>query len=361
MTTIGMYIGTNNDQTKQLHEKQPWDRYTSKYTVEGFGSAALPSSVTDQYNVVRTTPRNPQGPFSRIYAAIRDGQEYLRNNDPDILLQLMRTPTHAPGISIIGRIYGVPVITRYSGDGFNVYKAQSGFSRLALYSFSNHIGRIPLELSDKMIALGPYTKRLLTDRGFDPADIKIIPIEIQMGGMFSPPEDIQEIREQLDLPLDGEIVFYSGRLTEMKGMEFMIEVMNQTLQKSNSIFFVLGGKGPYKSKIEEQFSTETVYCPGHIQYDNIHLYYKAADVYVHPSPYEGLPLSIIEALKCETPVLARDAGDISFVTPNIVSTSTEMANRILDREWSNEWLHRDEFDTELNKRKFEDMVEDVIS
>lgn len=360
MTTIGMYIGTQNDQTKQLHEKQPWAKYTSDYTVEAFGSASLPSSVKEHYNVVRTTPRNPDGPFSRIYAAIRDGQEYLKNHDPDVLLQLMRTPTHAPGISIIGLIYDIPVITRYSGDGFNIYKARKGFSRVALYSFSNFIGRIPLELSAKMIALGPYTKKLLIDRGFDPDDIKIIPIEIQMDGMFSAPSDIQETRNEVDLPLDKDIILYSGRLTELKGMEFMIEVMEQTLQKSDSVLFVLGGEGPYRTQINNQFSSETVCCPGYIPYEDIHLYYKAADAYVHPSPFEGLPLSILEALKCETPVIAREAGDISFVTPNIVSTSSEMANRILNREWSSEWLHKSEFDTNRNKQKFEKMVEEIL-
>lgn len=56
---------------------------------------------------------------------------------------------------------------------------------------------------------------------------------------------------------------------------------------------------------------ENIYCLG--EASNAHFYLKYADVFILPSNYEGLPISILEALSYSVPAVASDVGAISEV------------------------------------------------
>ena len=58
---------------------------------------------------------------------------------------------------------------------------------------------------------------------------------------------------------------------------------------------------------------EIVFCTGHI--DNIEKVHKNAQIMIHPSYGDGLPISIIEAFAYGTPVIASKIGGI----PELVS------------------------------------------
>lgn len=360
MVTIGLYIGTKNDQTNQLHKKQPWGKYLSAHTVEAFGSSVLPNEV-EYDDRIFTTSKRPDGAASRIYSAMRDCQEYLSENNPDVLLQLMRHPTHAPAVALAGRMHDVPVITRYAGDDFNSYKTKSGINRAIGFIFSNLSGRTMLRYSDKIIVLGPYTRKLLTNRGFKRSNIMIVPVCIDMNRKFTNDYKCEKIKQKLNIPEGNPLIFYSGRLTRSKGMEFLKDVITETLSSNSDSTFILAGKGPYVEYFQSQYNQNKVYCPGYIEHSRIHLYYKASDVYIHPSPYEGLPLSIMEALNCGTPVIARNAGDISFVTPNIVETPSQMSDKIIDKDWSSEWKNQSQFNMKRIQQKINSHILDVLN
>lgn len=358
MSTIGLYVGVKTDDTRQLHYKQPWDKYLNNHTVEAFGSSKLPDKIRYDQRVF-TTPRKPNGAISRIYSAVRDCQEYLSQNNPDVLLQLMRHQTYAPSVALVGNIYNVPVITRYAGDDFHSYQIKDGINKMLTWAFSNLAGRTILRYSDKIICLGPYTQNLLTNRGYSEDDTVIVPVCIDMSRNFTTNPDQTNVQATLDIAKGNPTIFYAGRLTKSKGMEFLKKVIDKSISVNSDLAFILAGRGPYRHSLESRYSEEQVYFPGHVNHMNIHSYYKHSDVYIHPSPYEGLPLSIIESLSCGTPVIARRAGDIPFVTPNIVETPSQMADRIINKQWSSEWKNKDQFRNQVIRRKIDKIITEL--
>ena len=142
-------------------------------------------------------------------------------------------------------------------------------------------------------------------------------------------------------------------------MEFLTDVIEH-VSNNSGITFLLIGDGPYRELLTERFN-EVVLAPGYVPYSEIDRYYKAADVYAHPSQYEGIPLVILEALSTSLPVIARQAGDIESVTPNVVESPEEMAHRILYEEYDAEWLNRERFTIEYQQRTIERILSQIMN
>lgn len=111
-------------------------------------------------------------------------------------------------------------------------------------------------------------------------------------------------------------VFFIGRLIEEKGILPLLEAM-PLLPKEINVY--IAGDGPLKEKIEEAAQAQrNLHFLGKI--DNIltPLYYSAADLVIVPSYEETLGRVSMEALACETPVVASSAGGIKEVVNETV-------------------------------------------
>lgn len=333
MSDIATYIGTSSDSTTQIFDKQPWTECLAQHSCVAFGSAELSEEAASELRVVRTTDRGgDHGAPKKLLASYLDTREFLKDHSPNAVIQLMRYPTHAPGVALASRQAGVPYIGRCTGDVFHGHVHHEFPRNIAVFGLSNAIGRLPVELADKMIALGPNMKAALSERGISASNVEIIPPTIDLSDRFYPVTNRESLRSSLGLPKDRKIALYTGRVTQMKGMDFLAEVVDKVASELD-IMFIVVGDGSYRHKLEERFRDEIVRTIGRVPYDRIDRYYKAADVYLHPSPHEGLPLSILEAQECGVPVIARLAGDISFVTPSVADSAEEMATILRDEKY----------------------------
>src|SRR5206468_3134089 len=61
------------------------------------------------------------------------------------------------------------------------------------------------------------------------------------------------------------------------------------------------------------WAADQVVEAGYVPDEQLPAYYSLADVYVSPSLMEGFGLTLAEALACETPVVAADAGSVAEV------------------------------------------------
>jgi len=361
MVRVGIYLGTSSDNTENIERiLLSWGEYlSSEFAVDVFGTAPLPKSSSGLFNYIKLDEEEHSTPFSKIMAVYRQTEEYILEYSPDVLIQLWKFNTHATGVACAGARYDTPTVIRYSGATFDSYQTHHGITRFGVFFLNNVVNRLlALKLCDQAIALGPNGKAELSSRGVDDDRITILPPTLDREGRFHPPEDKSALREQLGLPKDRRIALYVGRITEKKGMEFFKDVVSD-LDGLGDIQFILVGEGDLKRDFEIGFDTNRVRMIGRIPYSEIDKYYKASDLYIHPSPLEGIPLVLLEAMECGLPVIARRAGDIPFITPNVVDTSEEMASIIKNQSWSDEFLHREYFSDDFQQKTIMNMLSEI--
>ena len=104
-----------------------------------------------------------------------------------------------------------------------------------------------------------------------------------------------------------------GRLAYQKNYEFLISVFPRILEIGPNAKLVVIGEGPegdnYRAKVKQAGLEESIFFPGGI--DRAFRYLKTFDLFVLPSRYEGLSITLIEALFAGVPVLASQVGGAS--------------------------------------------------
>jgi glycosyltransferase involved in cell wall biosynthesis len=105
------------------------------------------------------------------------------------------------------------------------------------------------------------------------------------------------IRDELGIEEDCFVVGHIGRFREAKNHKYLVRIFNEILNKNPNSKLMLVGDGELRGGIEEmcrQFGIkESVIFTGARQ--NTEQYYQAMDIFVFPSIWEGLPLSVVEA------------------------------------------------------------------
>ncbi len=117
--------------------------------------------------------------------------------------------------------------------------------------------------------------------------------------------------DQLKIDLKEKFLIGSiGRLDYPKNYEFLIQIFPEILKlKENSILIIIGEGGERKKLerlIEKLNLKEKIFLIGEIK--DASKYLKGFDLFVLPSRYEGLSITLIEALFAKIPILASDVG-----------------------------------------------------
>lgn len=361
MKRVGIYLGSINDPTENIERLlYDWGEYLDdEIELEAFGSAPVPESARGHFTKQETQERTAKTPFGKVLNSYRDSVEYIIAHEPDVILSIWKYHTHAPGVAVAGWRANIPTVTRVTGDVYNEYQHYRGPKRAGVYLLDNIIGSLPPKLSDKMIALGPFEQQEVINRGISADDVVLLPPSKPQSNHFSKPVEKDIYKKEIGLPRNTPIALFVGRISDEKGMPFLAEVIRSVLPQQD-MRFVLVGEGPYMQDLKEEFG-EFVILPGQIPHNRIHLYYKSADMYVHPSAYEGIPLVILEALSCGLPVVARPAGDIPFILDesDIAVTPQEMAEWILDRPDSSNWNNMGYFTDQYQCETLQDLFSNI--
>lgn len=110
------------------------------------------------------------------------------------------------------------------------------------------------------------------------------------------PQNRNECRQRLGLPLDKFIVVCAGNFTERKGQTRVVAAIEKL--NNPSIGVVLAGRG------NEVLNSAFILYKGFVNHDNIPYYLCAADAFVIPTRWEGCCNSIIEAMACKLPIVS---------------------------------------------------------
>jgi glycosyltransferase involved in cell wall biosynthesis len=106
-----------------------------------------------------------------------------------------------------------------------------------------------------------------------------------------------------------------GRLSDEKGFNFLIEALHALRQRGADVRLVIIGEGSQRPVLEKQISAlgidDYVSLSGYVR--NAKQMIACFDVFVIPSLTEGLPISLLEAMQAQVPVVATAVGGMPEV------------------------------------------------
>jgi glycosyltransferase involved in cell wall biosynthesis len=117
--------------------------------------------------------------------------------------------------------------------------------------------------------------------------------------------------EKIKIDLKNKFLIGSiGRLDYSKNYEFLIKVFPEILKIKPEAIAIIVGEGPERKKLENLIEKtnlkEKIFLIGELK--DASKYLKAFDLFVLPSRYEGLLITLIEALFAQIPILASNVG-----------------------------------------------------
>lgn len=151
---------------------------------------------------------------------------------------------------------------------------------------------------DKFIALNPFIKDMMIQRGFNSKKISIVP-------NFS-----YEIDVKNDEKSNEEYVLYLGRLTREKGIETLLKSMD----KIDGMKLFVAGEGELKENVLSAEKSGKVKYLGFVNGDEKNSLIKNATALIVPSEwYEPFGMVAIEAMALGTPVIASEIGGLKYL------------------------------------------------
>jgi len=146
----------------------------------------------------------------------------------------------------------------------------------------------------------------------------------------------EKLRKEWGVSEDFPIILFAARITGQKQPFVMVDTIKRLYKKSQNFVIIVLGDGPdfieMKRLIKESGLENKVWCMGAVNNDEVKRYMDAADIFFLPSLYEGIALSIYEAMAKELVVVgAVVGGQIELVTPEcgyLITPSTPQTEAV---------------------------------
>lgn len=129
----------------------------------------------------------------------------------------------------------------------------------------------------------------------------------------------KEIRKNFEID-NNFVIGHVGHLANVKNQSFLINLMPGILKKRPNAKLLLLGEGEDRQKLEKQIVdldlSQNIIMTGNVT--DAHKYLSAMDVFVFPSLYEGMPLSIIEAQTNGLPCIISDSVPQDVILTDLI-------------------------------------------
>ena len=118
--------------------------------------------------------------------------------------------------------------------------------------------------------------------------------------------DKEKLRNNLGWDLSKNYIVTSGRLSQLKGWQFLLDCLIEFKKIEPNSHFVFIGDGEDKEKIFDYIKRKElindVTLTGRVNHNKLSNYLNASDLYVMGSYVEGWSTSLVEAIACAKPV-----------------------------------------------------------
>jgi len=200
-----------------------------------------------------------------------------------------------------------------------------------------HLSRIILkQVADYYITITRQMERDLTELGITTNRIIYLPNSVDVNS-FHPKGERED-----------NLLLYLGRIVPVKGLHVLLESLRYIKQSTRLVIAGPIGDFKYYQHITEQIERENregkheVTHLGTIPQQELTGLYQKASIFILPSFWEAFPVTILEALSCETPVITTPVGGNPEVIQNFengilvpvndTSKLAEAINYVLDNK-----------------------------
>lgn len=157
------------------------------------------------------------------------------------------------------------------------------------------------------IVLSELEKKIIQER-FNCADINVLPNCVDL-------KDAEDFEREPNMH-NTLTIGYLGRIAETKGMDYLLDACIQMKKKGIPFFLKIAGKEEVKDKYIPTFQKE---LGNHFIYEGVVLgetknkFLKSLDVFILPSFFEGLPMSLIECMSFGVVPITTRVGSIGEI------------------------------------------------
>lgn len=148
-------------------------------------------------------------------------------------------------------------------------------------------------------------------------------------------ECVKRVRKELSVPENALVIGHVGRFSPQKNHDFLIEIFAEVRNLEPNSYLLLVGDGELRPKIKEKVNA--LGLDGCVIFTGIRSdvpdILQAMDVFVFPSLYEGLPVTMVEAQAAGLPCVISDSipSDCDL---------TELVSRCSLKETAESWAEK---------------------
>lgn len=162
--------------------------------------------------------------------------------------------------------------------------------------------------SKHVIVPSEYVKKIVKQWNIE--ETKVI-IMKNAADIYLQKENRSLVRKELNIS-GSPILISVGRLVSWKGFNTLIELMPHIVKSHPQVKLLIIGSGPEEADLSlliRKLKLETVVrLVGQVTHTIVQRYYRAADLFVLNTNYEGLSHVLLEVMAAETPIITTNTG-----------------------------------------------------
>jgi glycosyltransferase involved in cell wall biosynthesis len=203
-------------------------------------------------------------------------------------------------------------------QGLEEHKAR-GLKRVALARL-RALSREAARLADRVVATDEATRdEVPLHLGVDPARVVVLPNGVDLAEIAARTPEDARARAEAALPgLRGAdpVLLSVGRLEAYKGLDdamAALDLLHRDGRLGRAWAWVIAGEGPQGGRLRARLPAALsahVHFAGRVDEGLLHALYERADLFLHPTRYEGSSLVTLEAMAHARAVVATRAGGI---------------------------------------------------
>jgi glycosyltransferase involved in cell wall biosynthesis len=196
-------------------------------------------------------------------------------------------------------------------------------------------------------------------------NVRIYPIGVNMD-QYKPQKEKSRLHGSLDLDLNKIVFFTLRRLEPRMGLENLLYAIKDVVEKdaNKNILFLIGGIGSLEIKLQKIAGSlglnDYVKFLGYISDREKIAYYQSSNCFILPTEeLEGFGIVTIEALSCNLPVIATNAGAtpeiLNRINPELIArgiNSSAIAEKIVYFITNSQNYHRENKFSEYAKENY---------